>query len=364
MNSVDYKELTNFSSQPDNVPLVIRGAILMSEGIWNEMYYDKSEIQKALKQTDWNSREKRNLFLDHKDNEASEWIGDVQNMNFKGDTLYGDLYIYDTIWAAKLKYGNPKVGISPKVMGDADEKNKIMSNFTFENFSVVMNPAVKKAYINNMEKLKLDDNESVVEEGEDSKKSEEVEIPEEETEIEENLKEEKCMDDSTRDLADLFELFESKNLSVTKVLKKADEIREKEESLKDSLRRAGRILEEEAKVAAEADAVKEAEEAKAKKEEEAKPEVPVEEVKEEATKEETKEGEAKEGDAEVEVKKEEDVKEMKQKIKELSQKLETLSNEPETRELKKTRQELTSDDPDEGMIKYLQKVEEDSTNVA
>ena len=349
MNSIDYKELSKSGSQLANVPLIIRGAILMSEGIWNEMYYDKSEIQKAFNQTDWNSREKRNLFLDHKDNDASEWIGDVQNMNFKEDTLYGDLYVYDPSWAAKLKFGKPKVGISPKVMGDADEKNKIMSNFTYENFSVVMNPAVKKAYINNMEKLKIDENESVEEVDEDSKKVET------EVKTEEKPMEEKCMvEDSTRDLADLFELFESKNLSVTKVLKKADEIREKEESLKDSLRRAGRILEEEANVAAEAEAKKEAEV------EEAKPEVPVEEVKEEAPKEE----ETKEGDGEVEATKEAEVKEMEQKIKELSQKIETLSNEPETRELKKTEVELASNDPDKAMLKYLQKLEVDSTDVA
>lgn len=355
MDSVDYKELSNSRSQFVNVPLVIRQAILMSQGIWNEMYYDKSEIKKAFDQTDWNSREKRNLFLDHKDKEASEWIGDVQNLNFKEDTLYGDLFVYDPIWAAKLKYGNPKVGISPKVMGDADEKNKIMSNFTFENFSVVMNPAVKRAYINNMENLKIDENESA-NEGEDAeKKIVNVNETLSKTESTKKQMEEKNMENDVKDLAVLFELFESKNLSVTDVIRKSEEIRKDEESLKDAIQRAGRILEEEA-VKATAEVAKEeakvVEEAKVAAEEKKKKDE-VAEVKDDVVKDDGEEAASEEG-----------IKEMKQKIKELSQKIETLSNEPETRELTKTSKELISEDPDVCMMKYLRKMEVDSTNVA
>ena len=78
------------SLELDNVPFVIKKAVLMSQGIWNGIYYSKSEIEKAFNNTDWNSRENKNLFLDHEDEKAGDWIGEVENMYFMNDTLYGD----------------------------------------------------------------------------------------------------------------------------------------------------------------------------------------------------------------------------------------------------------------------------------
>lgn len=429
VNNFDNATLAELSKQTVELvklPLTLRKAILMSQGIWNKVYYDKEEIERAFKSTDWKAREKRNLFLDHKDYDAGEWIGEVNNMFFKNDTLYGDLIVSDPSWATKLKYGNPKIGISPKVKGDVNEEDKTMHNFTFENFSLVLNPAVKTAYINNMEDLK-------VEEGVEKKTLEEIEnakitgfetkrkqmglspaqfyaVPrtppsasklpifdaahvrnamarfnqvqglspaerasarrkvisaankygikvgafkklsdaqkalESMLESPEKEQEEKQMEESAKDLADLFELFEAKGLSVTKIMKKVDEIKKEDESLKDVVRRAGRLLEDEAP--AEEEAPKEEPPAEAPVAP-AAPEAPAEEEK-------PAEGETEEVTPEVEEK----MNEMKAQIKTLTEKL----NEPERKVLKKTK-ELSEnlDNPDLGMINFLRHQEEVST---
>jgi len=295
-----------------------------------------------------------------------------------------------------------------------------MHNFTFENFSVVLNPAVKTAYINNMEDL-------TVEEGEVKKTVEEIEnakitgfetkrkqmglspaqfyaVPRDppsasklpifdaahvrnamarfnqvqglspaerasgrrkiisaankygikvgafkklsdaqkalETMLEspEKEQEEKTMEESAKDLADLFELFEAKGLSVTKIMKKVDEIKKEDESLKDVVRRAGRLLEDEAP--AEEEAPKEEPPAEAP----AAPEAPAEEEK-------PAEGETEEVTPEVEEK----MNEMKAKIRTLEEKL----NEPERKVLKKTKE--LSDNPDLEMINFLKHLEEVNT---
>jgi len=132
-------------------PYIIKDKVLMSEGIWNNFYYSSSVIQDAFNNTNWEDRRLRNLFLDHKDKQTSEWIGEVTNINQKGDTLYGDLVIYDPLFATKMEYGKPRFGISPKTFGEADRYTRTMKSFKFENFSVVIDPAVKTAYINNSE---------------------------------------------------------------------------------------------------------------------------------------------------------------------------------------------------------------------
>lgn len=134
-----------------SLPYVIKDRILMSEGLWNSYYYSSNSIEDAYKNTDWTDRTNRNLFLDHKDLETSEWVGEVLNPHIDGNSLKGDLAIYDPIIAIKMALGKPKVGVSPKVKGDVDRDSRYMKSFTFQNFSIVINPAVKNAYINNME---------------------------------------------------------------------------------------------------------------------------------------------------------------------------------------------------------------------
>lgn len=133
------------------LPYVIKDKILMSPGVWNGHDYSPDEIKQAFKETDWNDKEIRSLYLDHNDRNASEWIGEIINPRLEKDTVKGDLVIVDKNTAIKLAYG-AKMGISPKVHGMDDDGR--MTGFVYDNFSVVINPAIKTAYINNSEQLK------------------------------------------------------------------------------------------------------------------------------------------------------------------------------------------------------------------
>lgn len=133
------------------LPLVLKDKTLMEEGNWNNHFYSLDSIVYALNNTDWSDRNNSDLFLDHKDTEASEWIGTVENKKMFGRKLLGDLVIYDLNTAVKLQLGKPKIGISPKVLGKNNIRTNEVSNFRFGNFSVVYNPAVKTAYLNNSE---------------------------------------------------------------------------------------------------------------------------------------------------------------------------------------------------------------------
>ena len=337
-------------SQPEKL-FIIKHATLMSQGVWNDYFYDKEEIQKAFENTDWGDKSNSHLFLDHDDKNAASWIGHVRNMSFDGDTLYGDLAVSDPAWIQNLKYGKPKFGISPKLIGGTDE-NKAVHNFTYKNFSLVTNPAVKTAYINNMAVLELSEEEFKPDETEEA---EEGETPEEEGITEERLKEImkeelKAIEDSKKEaeksmdrLTDLLELCELKKLSSAAVGKKAEELMAKDEKLSytDAFRSAVKLQEEEEE-----------------KKEEEKPEE--EKPKEEAPKEEVPaEGEVKpeaEAPAEAEAKKE--MEELKQQVKTLSEKL----NEPAVKTLKKTEHELSSSgDVDMDMLNYLQEFDKEVT---
>jgi hypothetical protein len=151
INSDLFQELMDSIDSGKNIPYIEKNKVLMAPGIWNDCFYSKDEIIKAYENTDWKDRYNSNLILDHVDQKFSDWIGNVENRRLDKETgyVYGDLYIYDPITAIKLNKGKPKTGISPKVTGNFNEKEKKMIDFTFENFSIVINPAVKKAYMYN-----------------------------------------------------------------------------------------------------------------------------------------------------------------------------------------------------------------------
>lgn len=145
------------------LPYIMRNKVVMSPGVWNGFMYTQEAIVEAFNKTDWSLKENRSLFLDHLDGVATPdspkamgsltWVGEVVNPRLEGDTVLVDLVFVDKPTAMKLAYG-AKMGISPKVRGYEDE-GKIVE-FTFENFSVVINPAVKTAYINNSELASAD----------------------------------------------------------------------------------------------------------------------------------------------------------------------------------------------------------------
>ncbi len=158
------------------LPLVIKNKVLMSEGRWNGKYYSTEAIRKAWKQTDWSNRNVRDLYLDHSDQFAegvTEWVGEVDNVRMVGDKLVGDLIVHDFPTAVKLQSGKPKVGISPKIHGLCDNWKGEFVDFVFDNFSIVINPAIKTAYINN------------------SQKSEVIQMPVKDVELEEEKEDEK-----------------------------------------------------------------------------------------------------------------------------------------------------------------------------
>ena len=132
------------------IPYIIENATLMSPGTWNGYFYSDGVIKNAFGNTDWKMREVRSLFLDHKDKEVPDWVGEIRNEHMDGKDLKGDLYIFDPITAIKLAYGKPRFGISPKVRGNA--KDNSMQECIFENFSIVINPACKTTYLNRDEK--------------------------------------------------------------------------------------------------------------------------------------------------------------------------------------------------------------------
>ncbi len=143
------------SQNLENIPLpyVMKEKTLMSPGVWNGYYYSTDSIKEAYNSSDWEQKEVRSLFLDHQDERSKEWVGEVRNVKLKGDEVIGDLVFVDKPTAIKLAYG-AKMGISPKVYGQ-EEGGKMM-NFKFSNFSVVINPAVKTAYINNSQKKEVE----------------------------------------------------------------------------------------------------------------------------------------------------------------------------------------------------------------
>ena len=150
VNQIDSKDL----EKDVKLPYVIKDKILMSPGIWNGYYYSPDAIKEAFTNTEWKNKEIRSLFLDHLDGTdgrmgSLSWVGEIQNPKLVNDTVVGDLVLVDKPTAIKLHYG-AKMGISPKVHGG--EENGNMQKFLFDNFSVVINPAVKTAYINNSQK--------------------------------------------------------------------------------------------------------------------------------------------------------------------------------------------------------------------
>ena len=241
LNKID--KLENQDLEKIKVPYVIKNKTLMSPGVWNGFYYSADAIHDAFLKSEWDKKEIRSLFLDHEDSRSSEWIGEIKNPKMRGDDLIADLIIVDKPTAMKLAYG-AKMGISPKVSGG--EEDGKMVQFKYDNFSVVINPAVKTAYINNqeMEVKKMAD-------VEEAKKQPKKELNEN---IKEKPKEEikapeiavgnadELVDEILNAFTDIKEL-----ANVGAIAKKAKEIRKKYPDMKwtDAIKKAAKMISEE-----------------------------------------------------------------------------------------------------------------------
>lgn len=130
------------------VPYVVEDTVLMSPGVWNDKFYDSDALESGFEKTDFSDEDVVSLFLDHEDEKAAKWIGKVKNIEKEGNDIKGDLWITDLQTALNLEAG-ANFGISPRLQ--VEENGGVINDMMFENFSVVFNPAVKTAYINNRE---------------------------------------------------------------------------------------------------------------------------------------------------------------------------------------------------------------------
>jgi len=157
------KEMAEHIDEQITLPYKVEDVNLISPGRWNGVDWTAEGIEQGLRKTEFEQAEDNEgeieqnnaLFFEHDDRDARAWIGEVKDIRMEGDEMVGDLVIVDEEAARKLEYG-AKFGISAKVTGrtDGDE----MKNMRYENFSLVLNPAVKTTYINSeMEGMELQD---------------------------------------------------------------------------------------------------------------------------------------------------------------------------------------------------------------
>ena len=153
----------------NNIPLpyVIKDVVLFVPGVHNGTYYDQNEINETFRTTNWEDTKLRSLYLDHNDDYAIDprrpWLGkmmdvganvrdyagSVKGIRLQDNKIIGDLSIVDKDTAVKLAYEDSKFAISPagafqevKMNGGSRAKK-----FRLKNFAIVINPAIKQAYI-------------------------------------------------------------------------------------------------------------------------------------------------------------------------------------------------------------------------
>src|SRR3990167_8760797 len=143
---IEYKSLENGSKV-----MVLKDRILMAPGVWNNWFYDTDQMTQAFKNTDWENEHNRYLFFDHEDEGTRYWTGMIENPRLGGSTVIGDLVISNEEVQKAILMG-AKWGISPKIHGLGDERDKTVKNFSFKNFSFVLDPACKITFLNSEKK--------------------------------------------------------------------------------------------------------------------------------------------------------------------------------------------------------------------
>ena len=219
------------------MPILIPDRLLISPGIWNDNKYSAKEISDGFARTDWTDKDKISLWLNHDDRNASAFVGFVRNPRLESEgRVFGDLELWDEQTATILTEAMAKFGVSAKIAGKEDAKTGKMSDFRFENFSIVTTPACSEAYINLSKKEddtvskylisneKEEDNQvlesdlktdvrRLKEMGEEEKKKEETveEVKEEVEEVKENSKE--LLENLNTKFDKLIELLSKKELA-------------------------------------------------------------------------------------------------------------------------------------------------------
>lgn len=138
-----------------SVPYRVEDVTVLSPGEWNGLQWTASELKEAVNKTDFDMSQESgderppngSVFFDHDDRSADQWVGQVENVRVNGTgDVKTDLVITDKQTAMNLEFGAP-FGVSPKADGLVNEEGT-MRDFTFENFSLVVNPAVKTTWLN------------------------------------------------------------------------------------------------------------------------------------------------------------------------------------------------------------------------
>lgn len=122
------------------LPLVYKNQLLFKAGVWNKWNIDANEVNKSPSNTKWNKLSE-SLVYEHKENDASSWIGKVKNVKAYNGEAYGDIFIYDLSTALKLKEGEAPFAVSAGIAWP--EKYDQPKDFVYRNFSLVADPGVR-----------------------------------------------------------------------------------------------------------------------------------------------------------------------------------------------------------------------------
>lgn len=159
---VETNSISNISvTPPIELPYVLKDKVLFDAGTWTSMEnipanYTKMMVQKLFRNTDWSEKSKdRYVFLQHMDGSPLTWVGWIRNERYEDGRVRGDIEVVDLNFALKLKVGDPYFGTSAKVAGVYNPRTHDVIDGKFENFNIVLDPAVKTAYFNNAEGLRM-----------------------------------------------------------------------------------------------------------------------------------------------------------------------------------------------------------------
>ena len=220
------KILDNQNLEKDvELPFILKDKIIMSPGVWNNYYYSREVVEDAFNATDWDEKERHHLFLDHDHDSTAAWVGKTENIRFDGMNVVGDLHIVDKPTAIKLAYG-AHWGISPRVITETDEY--VITSFKFDNNAIVVTPAVKTAWINNVEVSTMAEEEKTDVETTETTEETKTEDATETTEAVEEKKEEST-EEAAKDAAT------DKEEEATEETTEAETETEKVEDMKDKL---------------------------------------------------------------------------------------------------------------------------------
>jgi hypothetical protein len=108
-----------------DLPIVFKHQPLFKSGTWNPDTNNNFEftprmVDNSVKNTKWSSLNKR-LYLKHSGAfDVSKWKGNVENIESKDGTVYGDVEIWDADEGVQILYGKKPVAISADISFNHD----------------------------------------------------------------------------------------------------------------------------------------------------------------------------------------------------------------------------------------------------